>query len=347
MNIRKTLWGKWKDRDVYLFEMQHPCGMRASISNYGGVLQSLWVQNARGEMLDVALGYDRLEDYIRGDCFFGAMIGPIADRLAEGRLQVNGQEVRLAQNAGPDCMHSGAGGFHARLWDWEILADGVALELHLAPEDGLLPGRLDVRVIYRMPRENCLRIETAARCDCETLLSFTNHSYFNLNGGKGDCLGHSLRVHADTYAETRREADPICTGRTLPVDGTPLDLRAGCRLGDVLRRTDFSEIRRAGGLDHYFPISGAGMREHARLRCAESGLEMRCTSNAPGVLIYSANGLNAEAGKGGAIYGKNWALCMETERFPNAANFPQWRDQALLPSGEIDLNATEFSFLQI
>lgn len=321
--------------------------MRAFVSNYGGILQALWVKNARGEELDVVLGYDTLEEYVGSETFFGAMVGPIADRLGEGHLMLNGQDVFFPLNAGPDCMHSGPNGFHAQVWDWEMLPDGIAFTRIFAPQEINLPGSLKVRLSYRICADAVLRIEYSACCDCETALSFTNHSYFTLNGGKGSCADHLLMLNADYYAETCREIDPICTGRSLPVDKTPMDLRAGSRIQDVIGNSGFSEIRTGGGIDHYFIVRGEGMREHARLLCDESGLELICRSDAPGVLIYSANGLEDEKGKGGAVYGKNWAVCLETERYPNAVNFPHLRSGVLLQPGEIYNSATEFVFARI
>lgn len=343
MNITKHNWGSIDGRKVCLFTLERS-GLRAVVSNYGGVLQSLWVKDASGKELDVVLGYDTLEEYIRSDTFFGAMVGPIADRLGGGCCTVNGQICQFDRNAGPDCMHSGSAGFHARLWDWKILPDGIAFSLNFSNGELVLPGETDVQLVYRIPDDHTLRLEYRADCSCETAFSFTNHSYFSLNGGTDHCRNQLLAIHADHYAETERENDPICTGRALPVDGTPMDLRGGVHIADVLSKTDFSEICTGGGIDHYFLVNGSGMREHARLECAESGLRLICRSDAPGVLAYTANGLNAEPGKAGRIYGPNWAVCLETERFPNAVNLPHRRSSVLLQPGENYTSATEFVF---
>ena len=344
LRISQKHWGMSGEKPVYLFELDNGCGLRACISNYGGVLQSLMVQNRRGEWLDVVLGYDTLTQYMQSDTFFGAMVGPIADRLAEGKCCVGGKTAQFPLNAGPDSMHCSDYGFHCRVWDWEALADGIALSGSFAPGELGLPGGLQVRLCYRL-LNNALRLEYEAVSNCETALSLTNHSYFTLNGGVGSCSDHVLRLFADTYAETRRERDPICTGRTLSVENTPFDLRQGCRLEAVIACHEFDEIRTGGGIDHFFPVRGQGMRNHALLHCAESGLGMLCRSTAPGLLVYSANGLRSEMGKRGAVYEKNWAVCMETECFPNAVNFPEHRADVLLQPGERYASATEFCFM--
>lgn len=337
MKIEKRIWGSVDGREAWLFEME--CGqMRACVSNYGGLLQSLVVKGR-----DVVLGYDSLEEYRASETFFGAMVGPIADRLYHGSCTIDGVRVQLECNAGPDCMHSGAAGFHARLWDWELLEDGVKLLGSFFGEENPFPGRMDVELRYRI-RENALRLEYAATCDREFAASFTNHSYFNLDSGENHCRDHVLTLCADVYAPTRRECEPICTGESASVEGTPFDLRSGCPVGDVIARENFREVRTGGGIDHYFPIRGEGMRLHAVLESPKSGLRMECRSDAPGVLVYSANGLEDEPGKGARRYGRNWGICLETECFPNAVNFPGLRSQAVHPAHSRYESATEFIF---
>lgn len=341
MKITRRPWGSVGGRAVWLFEMERD-GLRAAVSNYGGIVQSLWVSDGSGRSLDVVLGYDTLEEYRRCDTFFGAAIGPVADRIAGGRCLLDGRWIELPRNAGPDVSHSGAGGFHRRVWDWREEADGLCLFADMDERVTGFPGTLSVELRYRLLPPRTLRLESVARCTRETAVSITNHSYFTLNGGRSDCLDHRLTLRAGRYAQTCREADPIPTGRLLPVAGTPLDFREGPSIGEAVDRFDFGEIARAGGVDHFFAVEGSGLREHAILRCPGTGLAMRCRSDAPGLLVYTANGLGTEPGKGGRIYRKRFAVCLETECLPNAVNLPRWRPQVLLAPGEVASAATEF-----
>ena len=343
MRFTRQPWGEIDGKTVWLFEMERE-GLRAAVSNYGGIIQSLWVSDDTGRALDAVLGYDTLEEYRRGDAFFGATIGPVADRIAGGCCALDGRTIRLPRNAGPDVSHSGPGGFHSRVWDWREEADGLCLYAELDEAATGFPGTLSVELRFRLLPPRTLRLESACRCTRETAVSVTNHSYFTLNGGRGDCLDHVLTLRADRYAETERDADPIPTGRLLSVADTPLDFRAGKPVGDAVDRFDFSEIARAGGVDHFFPVAGTGLRELASLRCPATGLTLRCRSDAPGLLVYAANGLVAERGKGGRVYGPRWAVCLETERIPNAVNLPEWRRQVLLAPGETAAATTEFEF---
>ena len=343
IQVTKRPWGELNGREIWLYDITGR-DIAASVSNYGGVLQALRVRCATGEMPDVVLGYDSVDDYRRSDTFFGAMIGPIADRLSLGRCILGGKTVQMPLNAGPDSMHCGDLGFHRIEWDTEPLPDGVRLRHMFAAEELGFPGALEVVMAYRVSAPATLRLEYAARSTGEAAVSFTNHSYFNLSGAARDCMDHRLCVRARRYAETERMIEPICTGATPSVEGTPMDLRGGARVGDRVGRGDFREIAAAGGIDHYFPVEGGGFREAASLYCPDTGITMRCLTDAPGLLVYTGNGLDAEPGKGGRVYGRHWGVCLETERFPNAVNFPDRRSGVLLAPGEWYRSATEFVF---
>lgn len=347
MRIEEKQWGSVRGQAAHIYEIDGEKGLSVSISDYGGVIQSLKYRKVDGSVVDIVLGYDTLEEYVDSCTFFGACIGPIADRMAEGRCILNGEDVRLPLNAGPDSMHSGTNGFHSQVWNAEILSVGVALSRRFTRDETGYPGELCAKIGFRIADGNALRIEYEGVCDIETALSLTNHSYFSLNGGGKDCRDQRLKLFADEYAETMRDIEPIVTGRALPVSGTPFDLREGGRLGDVLDQSDFREIRTGGGIDHYFITPGTGFRPHAVLEDKESGLRLTCLSDAPGLLVYSANGLDAEKGRGGAVYGRNYAVCFETERFPNAVNLPQRRSKVILKPGERFRSVTEFRIEEI
>ena len=337
MQIKKRLWGEMDGKNVYIYDIVSG-DTRMSVSDFGALWHSFVIGNR-----DFVLGYDTPQEYRENMTFFGAMIGPIADRLAEGKCVLGGKDVQLQKNAGPDSMHSSDIGFHNRIWDAEMLEDGVSF--HSVYADDGLPGNIAIRLSYRLTDENTVRIEYAAETDSETALSFTNHSYFNLSGGEKHCRDHKITVHADYYAETMRDEEPIVTGRMLKAEGTPMDLRGGAVLSDVLAQSDFPEIRTGGGVDHFFIVNGEGMRPHAEIE--GDGWKLECKSDAPGVLVYTANGLEEGIGKNGLPHGKNYAICLETERFPNAVNIDGLRDGVLLLPGEKYRSATEFKFIKI
>ena len=338
--VRKIPWGEVDGKQVSLYEISCSGGISVKVSDYGGILQAFLLPGP--ENRDIVLGYDTVEEYVRSSTFFGAFVGPLADRTGNAKLNLAGREVRLEANAGKDSMHSGSSGFHCRVWDAEILPDGVRFSSSFTEDP--LPGTLDVSVSYSLPAPETLRISYDAVCTEETALSFTNHSYFNLepSSGKSSCLNDSLTLFASCYGETDCSKDPLVTGNLRDVGGTPFDFRRGMKIGDAVARTEFPEIAAAGGVDNFFMTDGSGFRPHARLRSADGKVELLCMSDAPGILVYSGNGLCGEKGKNGETYGRHCGVAFETEKFPNAVNIPERRSSVVLQPGERFHTVTEF-----
>ena len=341
VKIVKHPWGTVDEKNVFLYELFRPGGISVRVSDYGGILQSFVIPGEKPR--DIVPGYDTAGEYARSRTFFGASVGPLADRVGGAKLTLGGREISLEQNAGEDCMHSGSAGFHARIWDAELLPDGVRFFASFT--DDPLPGTLKVSIAYTLPSPDTLRISYDALCTEETALSFTNHSYFALEEpGEGrNCLGERLTLFASRYAETDCSAEPLVTGRARDVEGTPFDFRAGAEIGERVNRKDFPEIAAAGGVDNYFLTDGEGFRTQARLLSANGKTELLCKSDAPGVLVYTGNGLDGEKGKNGERYGKHAGIALETENFPNAVNLPERRASVLLRPGERFHTVTEFT----
>ena len=341
ISVRKLPWGTVNEKNVSLYELSRPGGISVKVSDYGGILQSFLLPGERER--DIVLGYDTAEEYRRSQTFFGASVGPLADRVGGASLCLGGRKISLEQNAGEDCMHSGSAGFHAQFWNSEPLPDGVRFFASFT--DAPLPGALDVSIAYTLPTADTLRISYDAVCTEETALSFTNHSYFSLEApGEGrSCLGERLTLFASRYAETDCSSQPLVTGKALSVEGTPFDFRAGAVLEGRISAKDFPEIAAAGGVDNFFLTDGEGFRRQARLLSADGKTELICRSDAPGILVYTGNGLINEKGKNGERYGKHGGVALETENFPNAVNLPERRESVLMKPGEHFHTVTEFT----
>lgn len=339
--VSRRPWGTHQGKDIYLFSIVNSA-MRVTVANYGALLQSFFIEDTSGKPSDIVLGYDSLGEYLSDPFFFGAMIGPIADRIENGKFTLSNQSVVLPLNAGPDTMHSGPCGFHSQVWDWMMLSDGVVFKRSFSERALGFPGKLQVKLTYRIAQQNTLRLEYEAECSKETALSFTNHSYFNLDNAKQDCRNHILTVFADTYAETFRNHDPLVTGRFVNVHNTPFDFRKGEQVENAITQIENREIRSSNGVDHYFPVNGTGFRNAAMLLSIQSGLRLTCRTDAEGILIYTGNGITQIPGKLGKVYGPNWGVCMETGRLPNAVNLDEHRRQVILHPSEVYRSATEF-----
>ncbi len=251
------------------------------------------------EWRNVVLGFDRVQDYLADTASVGAVVGRCANRIRNGAFMLNGTPIQLETNHGHHHLHGGAAGFADQRWSGEALDGGV--RFRLVEPDGYAgyPGRLEAMVDIEI-NESAVRYTFRARSDRDTIFNPTCHSYFNLVG-TGYVHEHHLEVRASRYLPT--DDDFLPTGDVSPVERTPLDLRAGVRLGDVIPAT--------GGLDHCFVLD-QGDGPAATLAAAD--LTMTVTTTEPGLQVYTSNGLARP----------HRAVCLETQHFPDAPNHPQF-----------------------
>ena len=343
MAVVRTAFGRLPDRTrIDLFSLTNGLGIEARLTTYGATLVALLVPDGDGRPGDVVLGFDRLEDYLRSDAYFGATVGRVANRISGARFALDGVERRLAANDGPNHLHGGLRGFDKVVWKAELLIEPHAVGVrfrYLSPdgEEGY-PGNLTVVVTYTLTDGNELGIAYEAETDKATPVNLTHHSYFNLAGeGNGDVLGHELTLNADRYVATGRDLIP--TGEIRGVAGTPLDFAAnafvGARLADV-----------PGGYDHCYVLKpGAGdPRLAARLFDPASRRMMAVRTTEPGLQLYTGNFPDGSVrGKGGKAYPKHGGLCLEPQHYPDSPNRPGFPSIVLEP-GRKYASLTVFQF---
>ena len=316
MSVDKFPFGALADgTEVMAFRISRGA-MSAVLLDYGATLQSLVVPGRTGAV-DVVLGYESAGEYERREGNTGGTVGRYANRIGGGEFELNGRRYVLARNSGPNHLHGGLRGFDRRMWSAEAGADHVRFS-RLSPdgEEGY-PGNLHVAVTYTLT-ERGLRIAYDAVSDADTVISLTNHSYFNLAGG-GTALAHELRINAESFTENDENCLP--TGRLIPVAGTPFDFRAAKPVGRDIGADD-GQLAIGHGYDHNFALSG---RDAAELYSPASGVAMNITTDMPGVQLYTANFLERIPGKLGALMEPHGAVCLETQEFPDAvhhADFP-------------------------
>lgn len=325
MSVEKQPFGQTADGEqVDLYTLSNPGGVRAGITNYGGILVLLEVPGRDGKVADVTLGFDTLDEYIKGHPYFGATVGRYANRIGKGKFTLDGVEYKLATNNGENHLHGGVKGFDKVVWEAEEVKaeDAVGVKLSYLSKDGEegYPGNLSCTVIYTLTKNNELKITYEAQTDKATVVNLTHHSYFNLAGqGSGDILGHELMLAADRY--TPVDEGLIPTGELRSVKDSPMDFTRptaiGSRIGQV-----------AGGYDHNYVLNSSGgqLALAARVYEPKSGRVMEIYTTEPGVQFYTGNFLDGSVtGKGGKVYKKHYGFCLETQHFPdspNKANFP-------------------------
>ena len=319
------------------------------IITYGGAVRSLVVPDRDGNPVDVALGFDTLEDYRNQDKYIGALVGRYANRVGGARFTLNGVEYKLAANDGKNSLHGGNVGFDKQVWTVEGLTDNSATLSLTSPDmqEGY-PGTLKVEVTYTLA-DGALRIDYRAESDKDTVCNLTNHSYFNLSGhDTGSVESQDIKLFASRYTPTVPGSIP--TGEIAPVDGTFMDLRHTQPIGACIDE-DFDQLTMAGGYDHNWVIDGCDgtgcqdtPRQAAWAWSPDTCIVMECFTTMPGVQFYAGNFLDGcPAGKGGAPYGKRHGFCLETQFYPDSPNQPEF-PSCVLRAGEEYRGTTVYRF---
>ncbi len=348
MGIEASLFGHLPDgRAVTKYTMWQEGGIRCSVLDLGGIIAQLLVPDKSGALADVVCGFERATDYFRDRAYHGALIGRVANRIANGRFYLNGKEYELSKNLGKHHHHGGICGFSRRFWQVTVADEGApTLLLHYtspAGEEGY-PANLDVRVTYALKDAHTLSIRYEARTDAPTPVNLSHHPYFNLAGYCGNTVcDHVLWLDASCYLESDGEGIP--TGQILPTEGTPMDFSAPKSVG-VDMDADFPALRAAHGFDHCYCFDGADgtLLHRATLSHQPSGREMRLYTTQPTLHLYTANFCNdALPMKGGYHQKPHLGLCLETQKMPDSVHHPHFTNTLLMPYEKYD-HTTEYVF---
>lgn len=338
-------FGTADGKSISLYTLKNAKGAEAKIMNYGGLVQSLKMPDRNGKFEDIVLGYDDLAGYLKETPYFGALVGRYGNRIGGAKFTLDGKTYTLAANNGPNSLHGGIKGFDKVVWD-VVKATGNSLELHYLSKDGEegFPGNLSVTATYTLTDDNELKLTYRATTDKATVLNLTHHSYFNLRGqGNGDILGHEVYINADKT--TPVDSTLITTGEFADVTGTPFDFRKPTAIG--ARIDDPNTVLQYGpGYDHNWvinkPLGQYGLS--ARVYEPTTGRVMEVFSDEPGLQFYAGNFLDGTiTGKGGKVYQRRNAFCMEPQHYPdspNKANFPS----VVLRPGQTFKNTIVYKF---
>ena len=347
--ITKSPFGKLPDStSVDLYTLRNKSGIEARIITYGGIVVSIDTPDRSGKLDDIVLGFDSLSGYVHDSPYFGAIVGRYANRIAKGRFTLDGKTYQLPVNNPPNSLHGGDRGFDKVVWNATPFdsAGGVGLVMtHVSPDgDQGYPGTVRVQVTYTLTDSNQLSVDYHATTDKATPVNLSNHSYFNLTGGATrDILDHVLTLAADRY--TPVDSTLIPTGELAPVAGTPFDFRAPTAIGARINAND-EQLRRGRGYDHNFVLvqAASGLTHAAHVFEPTSGRTLDVYTDQPGVQFYTGNFLDGTVhGKKGRAYGFRYALCLETQHFPDSPNEPAFPSTILRPGQEF-ASRTVFAF---
>lgn len=364
--ISSQAWGTANGQAVRLYTLKSGHGMMVKITNYGGVIQSIWVPGRGGHVANVALGFSNLGDYVNdfqhqpwpaaggsGNTYFGAIIGRYANRIANATFTLNGHPYMLPANNGPNTLHGGLNAYNAQVWAAtpEKGKGFVGLRLTYTDPDGYngFPGTVANTVTYRLTPDNALRVQYSATTTKSTVVNFTNHTYFNLAGeGSGDVYGQMLRINSSRF--TPVNANLIPTGAFAPVAGTPFDFRRSKPIGRDIRaakKPQGDQLVIAHGYDHNWILNGHGLRLAAVAKDPASGRVLQTYTTEPGLQVYTGNFLVGDLiGTSGHVYRQGDAFTLETQHYPDTPHHigdPAWPSVVLDP-GKVFSSTTVFKF---
>jgi aldose 1-epimerase len=309
-----------KKATLYILENKNHTVVK--VTDFGATLVSVLFADKDGVMKDMVLGYDDAASYEKGTSCFGATIGRNGNRIKDARFTIDGKEWVIEANENNNSLHSGKNGFNHLMWEMKESGDNYVTFYHYSPqEEQGFPGNMHVTVTYTLDDEDTVHITYHAKADADTVMNFTNHSYFNLAGhDSGVMLDQKLQLFADAYTPDE-DSHSIPTGEIAPVAGTPMDFTTMKPIGQDIN-ADFEQLHFTGGYDHNYVLSDkpGTMRQMAKAECDASGIAMDAYTECCGVQLYAGNFIGTQTGKGGVTYGDRHGFCLESQFYPNAVN---------------------------
>ncbi len=334
--------------EVYAYTLKNNSIVSAKISNFGGTIISLWVEDKNGKVHDVVCGFDDIDGYLTSGGYQGAIIGRVTNRISNSKFTLDGKEYELYPNCGTFTAHGGKIGFNKRVWGAKAVdGDEPSLILTLVSPDleENYPGTVVVTVTYTLTKDGGLSVKYEAYTDKKTIINLTNHAYFNLEGYESGSIADQIMwIDADTMNE--QDFDIIPTGNIISVKGSVYDFTAEKAIGRDFD-SDPDMKKQNGGYDNNFIFNNfdGTLKKRCTLKAPVSGLEMEVYTDQPCVGVYTSNMMNSAdpAFKGGVIQKSRCAVCFETQKMPDAVNNPGFTDTTLLP-GELYTHHTVFKF---
>lgn len=322
---------------ICLFEMKNEL-LRIITTNLGCHILSVFAKDRDGYEADVVLGFKDVEDCRHDGSYMGALVGRVANRIGNAEFQLNGKRYKLAANNGKNHLHGGAVGWNQRLFDYVITDRGICFRYQSPDMEEGYPGTVDLQADYILENDT-LRIEYRACADQDTLINVTNHTYFNLSGGKEKIYHHKLMMKADQIACV--DEDCLTDGTFLNVKGTPFDFWKFHEIGERIHE-DHEQLKFGGGYDHSYLVSQG--YDQAVLYEPASGRKLTISTTLPCIQLYTGNFLAGGCdGKHGKPYENRDGVALETQFLPNSINIEE-EPKVILRKEEQYQSATSYKF---
>ena len=322
------------NQTTQLYTLKNANGVEVCITNFGARIVSIMVPDKNGEMQDVVLGFDNIEDYINVPSDFGATIGRYANRIGQGKITIDGKEIQLPQNNYGHCLHGGPTGWQYKTFE-AIQTNDKTIKLTVVSPDGdnNFPGNVTAHVTYTLTEDNAIDIKYEATTDQKTIINMTNHSYFNLNGDpSGSAMNHTLYLASDSI--TPVDDTFMTSGEMMAVAGTPFDFNTPKAISQDVTNFDNEQIKFGKGFDHNWVLSTKGdiKQVAAKLVSPVTGITLEVYTNEPGIQVYTGNFLDGTVkGKKGIVYQQRASVCLETQHYPDSPNKAHWPSVILEP----------------
>lgn len=322
------------NKSVKLYTLKNASGMEVCITNFGGRLVSVMVPDKEGNLTDVILGFDNIKDYQTVPTDFGASIGRYANRINQGKIVIDGEEIQLPQNNYGHCLHGGPEGWQYQVYEAKQLND-TQLELVLNSPDGdsNFPGNVVAKVVYTLTDDNAIDIAYEATTDKKTIINMTNHAYFNLNGNPA-VPGTSQVLYIASDSITPVDSTFMTTGEMMAVAGTSFDFNTPKAIEQDVTNFDNEQIKFGKGYDHNWVLTTKGdiSKVAAKLSSPVTGITLEVYTNEPGIQVYTGNFLDGTVtGKKGIAYPQRASVCLETQHYPDSPNKAHWPSVILEP----------------
>jgi len=335
---QESFKGTYKGKEVALFTLKNSNGMIAQITNFGAKIVSIFVPDRNGNFADVLQGFDTIDEWLTGFPYFGAICGRYANRIANGKFIIDGEEYHLPINNGPNSLHGGPEGFNNQVFD-VVTSGSNSVKLKYKSVDGEegYPGNLNFSITYTLTNDNELILDYFGTTDTATHVNICSHGFFNLAGcDNNDITGHTMMINSKEYTPVNEVQIP--TGEILPVAGTPMDFRENQVIGDHID-DDTDQLKYGAGYDHNWiidkPLGKLGLA--AVYAEPNSGRVMEVFTTQPGIQFYSANWHDgSDVGKGGVPYTKRSAVCLEAQNYPDSPNQSHFPSTLLKPGEEYE-----------